>query len=58
MKPDLESAHKDACELREEADKYNKQKQEMLLQAKNHQEYGAKMFYFAEVINYIGISKP
>ncbi|VDK73855.1 unnamed protein product [Litomosoides sigmodontis] len=48
LKPDLESAHKDACELREEADKYNKQKHEMLLQAMNHQEFGAKMFYFAE----------
>lgn len=48
-KPDLESAHKDACELRLEADRYNRQKHEMLSRAMNHQEYGAKMYYFAEV---------
>uniref|UniRef100_A0A1I7W0J6 Smr domain-containing protein n=1 Tax=Loa loa TaxID=7209 RepID=A0A1I7W0J6_LOALO len=47
-KPDLESAHKEACGLREEADKYNKQKHEMFLRAKSHREFGAKMFYFAE----------
>ncbi|CAG9538537.1 unnamed protein product [Cercopithifilaria johnstoni] len=48
LKPDLESVHKDACKLREEADKYNKQKHEMLLRANSHRELGAKMFYFAE----------
>lgn len=53
LKPDLESVHNDACELREEVDKYNKQKHEMLLRAKNHRELGAKMFYFAEVDNYV-----
>ncbi|KAL4002417.1 AAA domain family protein [Acanthocheilonema viteae] len=48
LKPDLEPVQKKACELREEADKYNKQRREMLLRARNHREHGAKMFYFAE----------
>uniref|UniRef100_A0A8R1Y552 Smr domain-containing protein n=1 Tax=Onchocerca volvulus TaxID=6282 RepID=A0A8R1Y552_ONCVO len=47
-KPDLKSVHEDACELRKEADRYNKQKEEMLTRAKNQRELGAKMFYFSE----------
>ncbi|KAM3724502.1 NEDD4-binding protein 2-like [Dirofilaria immitis] len=47
-KPDLAPVHKDIYELREEADKYNKQKHEMLLRAEHHREIGAKMFYLAE----------
>uniref|UniRef100_A0A158Q7T7 Smr domain-containing protein n=1 Tax=Elaeophora elaphi TaxID=1147741 RepID=A0A158Q7T7_9BILA len=49
LKPDLESVHKEAYKLREEANRYNKQKHEMLLRARSHREVGAKMFYFAEV---------
>ncbi|VDO47028.1 unnamed protein product [Onchocerca flexuosa] len=47
-KPDLKSIHEDTCELREEADRYSKQKEEMLKRAKNQRELGAKTFYFAE----------
>ncbi|MCP9258680.1 hypothetical protein DINM_001691 [Dirofilaria immitis] len=41
-KPDLAPVHKDIYELREEADKYNKQKHEMLLRAEHHREIELK----------------
>uniref|UniRef100_A0A915PQD5 Smr domain-containing protein n=1 Tax=Setaria digitata TaxID=48799 RepID=A0A915PQD5_9BILA len=47
-KPNLEVAHKDVCELREEADRWNKQKHEMMLRANNQREPAAKMFYIGE----------
>uniref|UniRef100_A0A1I8F0A2 Smr domain-containing protein n=1 Tax=Wuchereria bancrofti TaxID=6293 RepID=A0A1I8F0A2_WUCBA len=48
LKPDLELAHKEAFELREQAEWYDKQKHELLLRANNHRDFGAKMHYFAE----------